>query len=49
MISKFYNQQKNCKQTDLNIFLFMLLPEKSTEIFPKNKEYFFISQSFALN
>ena len=30
-------------------FFSMLLAEKSTEIFPKHKEYFFISESFALN
>ena len=28
---------------------FMLLAEKSPEIFPKHKEYFAISESFALN
>ena len=27
----------------------MLLAEKSPEIFPKHKRYFFISETFALN
>ena len=27
----------------------MLLAEKSLEIFPKQKEYFFIAETFALN
>ena len=31
------------------LFFFMLLAEKSPEIFPTHKRYFFISESFALN
>ena len=31
------------------VFFIMLLAKKSPEIFPKHKEYFFISESFALD
>ena len=45
--SKLLNQQKNCTQTHLILFFFMLLAEKFPEIFPKHTGYF-LFQSFVL-
>ena len=49
LASKEKNINKKIVNTSINYVFFMLLAEKSPEIFPIHNEYFFISESFALN